>query len=299
MNKGTTSMLQSQNNESLREWHDSAPYWEKHASTIRTMFAPVTAALVEEAKIVVGQKVLDVAGGAGEPSLTIAEVVGSSGSVVFTDAIPEMVTAAKSEGRRRGLTNIEFDQCSADSLPFPIDLFDVVVSRLGIMFFPDPLAALREMLRVAKPGGRLSLVVWGASEANPFSYVVTNVVSRYVQTLSTGAATHDAFCFAEPGRLAAVLKEAGAANIRERVLEFDIAAPISPDEFWAMRSEISGTLREKLKTLSTEQRAQLTQALLEAVREFFPNNRMSFPAQMLIVSGKKPARPGRVSEEKY
>ena len=68
-------MLQSKDNESLREWEDSAPYWEKHAGTIRTMFAPVTASLIEEAGIVAGHKVLDVAGGAGEPSLTIAQVV--------------------------------------------------------------------------------------------------------------------------------------------------------------------------------------------------------------------------------
>ena len=70
----------------LREWRESAFYWHKHADTIRTMFAPVTQALIDDATIMEGETVLDVAGGAGEPSLTIAETVGPSGSVTYTDA---------------------------------------------------------------------------------------------------------------------------------------------------------------------------------------------------------------------
>ena len=62
--------------EILQEWRESAPYWEMHASTIRAMFAPLTAAFIKDAGIVKGQSVLDVAGGAGEPSLSIAETVG-------------------------------------------------------------------------------------------------------------------------------------------------------------------------------------------------------------------------------
>src|SRR5437588_8728609 len=111
-------MSQTPADDTLREWRESARYWEKHAPTIRAMFAPLTRALIEEAGICRGQKVLDVAGGPGEPSLTIAEVVGPSGSVMCTDVAAEMVEAAEREARRRGLTNIKFRQCAADSLPF-------------------------------------------------------------------------------------------------------------------------------------------------------------------------------------
>jgi hypothetical protein len=75
----------------LGEWRESAPYWEKHRDVIRTMFAPLTQALIEEAGIVAGHSVLDVAGGPGEPSLTIAKIVGSAGAVMCTDAVAEMV----------------------------------------------------------------------------------------------------------------------------------------------------------------------------------------------------------------
>ena len=281
-------MSATQDTETLREWRDSARFWEKHAQTIRLMFAPVTRALIQDAHIRQGHRVLDVAGGPGEPSLTIAELVGPSGMVMCTDAIPAMVAAAENEGQRRGLTNVEFRHCTADSLPFNENQFDVAVSRLGVMFFPDPMAGLREMLRVTKPGGVVSLVVWDKSELNPFLYVVTNVMARYFKTSPAALAASDVFRFAEPGTLATALREAGADSVKERVLRFYIEAPIPPAGFWAVRSETSGTLREKLNILSDEEKEQAAQEVQEAAREFFPNNEMRFPAQMIIVTGNKP-----------
>ena len=280
-------MSHVQIDDTLREWRESAKYWVKHSATIRAMLAPLTRALIEEAGIVQGQSVLDIAGGTGEPSLTIAETVAPTGSVTCTDAVSEMVAAAKAEADRRELKNIEFRQCTADSVPFSNNSFDVVVSRLGAMFFPDPLAALGQMLRVTRPGGAVSLAVWHRSELNPFSYVVTDVMSRFVDTPVADPNAPGAFRFAEPGKLASILTNAGAVDVSERVLKFHIEAPISRAEFWTMRSETSETLREKLATLTAQQAVRAAQEVQDKVREFFPNNQMSFPAQMIIVSGKK------------
>ena len=278
----------SQADEVLREWRESARYWQKHASTIRTMFGPITQALVEDADIIEGDAVLDVAGGAGEPSLTIAEAVGPTGSVTYTDAAPEMAAAAESEARRRGITNVAFKQCAADSLPFESNSFDAVVSRLGVMFFPDPVAALREMLRVTKRGGVLSLAVWGKSELNPFFYVINDVVARYFEAAAPADPNAPgAFRFEEPGTLARILSDAGAVEVKERVLKFDITAPMNPAQFWELRAETSGTLREKLGTLSPPLANSLAQEAQEAMREFSSNNQMSIPAQMIIVTGRK------------
>ena len=104
----------NQADEVLREWRENAFYWQKHRDPIRTMFAPITQALIDDAGIVQGQSVLDVAGGSGEPSLTIAERVGPKGSVLCSDVVAEMVSGAQSEAQRVGLTNIEFRQCAAD-----------------------------------------------------------------------------------------------------------------------------------------------------------------------------------------
>ena len=281
-------MSEVQLSDTLREWRESAKYWEKHAQTIRTMFAPVTQALIEDAGIIEGDAVLDVACGAGEPSLTIAKRVGPSGSVICTDAIPEMIAAAKSEAQRRGVTNVGFRQCTADSLPFESASFDAVVCRLGVMFFPDPLAGLREMLRVTKREGAIALAVWGKSELNPFSYLITDVVARYSETATLAdPKAPGAFRFAEPGSLALILAEAGAADVKERVLKFSIAAPLSLEQFWELRSETSGTLREKLAALPPSQADLLAKEAQEAVREFFQNNQMSMPAQMIIVTARK------------
>ena len=271
----------------LQEWRESAKYWERHAETIRTMFAPVTRALIEDAGIVKGDVVLDVAGGAGEPSVTIAKEVGPSGSVICTDAVGEMVAAAKHQASEKGLTNISFQQCLADLLPFESNTFDAVVSRLGVMFFPEPLLALRELLRVAKPKGSLAFAVWFESKLNPFAYIVTDVISRHIETPPADPDAPGAFRFAERGKLARILSEAGAIGVRERLLEFNIEAPISRDAFWEMRSGTSGTLRGKLDALPHELRVQVANEVKDAVADFFPNDRMKFPAQMLIVSGRK------------
>lgn len=278
-----------QQNETLNEWRKSAAYWREHSATIRAMFAPLTSALIEHAGIHEGHSVLDVAGGPGEPSLTIAEVVGPSGSVMCTDAVAEMVEAARAEADRRGISNVQFRQCTADSLPFPDNSFDAVVCRLGAMFFPDSHAAMREILRVAKPGGVLAFAVWHKSELNPFCYVVTNVIDRHVTpTIVADPEAPSAFRYAEPGKLANVLRQSGAIDVEEDIVKFDMVAPVSPAEFWAMRSQTSDTLRQKLTQLSSDEQSKIAREVETAVQEFFPHNQMKFPTQMIVVTGRKP-----------
>ena len=132
------------------------------------------------------------------------------------------------------------------------------------------------------------LAVWYQRNVNPFAYIVTEVITRHIEIPPADPDAPDAFRFGERGKLAHIINEAGATNIRERLLKFHIEAPLSRDEFWKMRSGTSGTLREKLSVLSTKQRLQVADEVKEAVAEFFPNGLMSFPAQMLIVTGEKP-----------
>jgi SAM-dependent methyltransferase len=155
------------------------------------------------------------------------------------------------------------------------------------MLVPDPLAAVREMLRVTKPGGRLALAVWHKSEINPFCYVVTNVMAQHVNAPAADPDAPNAFRFAESGKLANVLTEAGAREVEERVVKFNIQAPISAHEFWIMRSRTSDTLREKLAKLSTEEQTQIADEVQQEVKEFFPHNQMNFPTQMILATATK------------
>ena len=84
-----------QEKEVISQWSESAPFWVRHRDVIREMFAPITQALIEDAKINCGQTVLDVATGPGEPALSVAKLVGPEGKVIGVDAVPEMVEAAR------------------------------------------------------------------------------------------------------------------------------------------------------------------------------------------------------------
>ena len=271
----------------LTSWISAAPFWDKHREIIRQMFAPITQALVEDGLIGGGRRVLDIATGPGEPALTIAGLVGGEGKVVGIDPIPDMVAASRRAADRLGLKNAQFDVASAAHLPFPADTFDAVVSRFGVMFFPSPVDGIREMLRVLKPGRKLALAVWPSAERNPFHFTLSRVMDRYVQSPPPGPDDPDAFRFATPGKLLDVLTEAGAMAPSERLLRFTIQAPISVEAFWTLRSEMSPKLREKIATLSKEQMIEVKRQALEALGKYSTDRGMSFPAEVLIVSGAK------------
>jgi ubiquinone/menaquinone biosynthesis C-methylase UbiE len=270
--------------EVINRWSGSAPFWEKHSEIIRQMFAPITQALVEDGQIGSRHTVLDIATGPGEPALSVAALVGPEGKVFGIDPIPEMVAAARRAAARLSLKNVQFDVAFADQLPFPADTFDAVISRFGVMFFPSPVNAACEMLRVLKPGRKLALAVWHWAERNPFHYSVSRVVDRYVDSAPPAV---DAFRFASPGKLGKVLNEAGVIGLSERLLQFTIQAPISVEDFWTLRTEMSDSLREKIAALSKDQMTEVNRQALESLREYSADYGMSFPAEVLIVSGAK------------
>jgi ubiquinone/menaquinone biosynthesis C-methylase UbiE len=274
----------------LNRWSGDAPFWEKHRETIHQMFSPVTQALIEDGRIGTRNVVLDVATGPGEPALSVAALVGPEGKVFGIDLVPEMVAAARRAADHLGFKNAEFGVAFADHLPFPADTFDAVVSRFGVMFFPSPVDAVREMLRVLRPGQKLALAVWYFAERNPFHYAMQRVVERYVDSPPPVPDAPDAFRFASPGKLREVLREAGAVAPSERLLQFTIQAPVSVEDFWTLRCEISEKLREKVATLSREQLTEVKRQSLEAFRGYSTGRGMSFPAEALIVSGMKSLR---------
>ena len=273
--------------EVINRWSVSAPFWEKHRDVIRQMFAPVTEALIEDGQIRSRDVVLDIATGPGEPALTIAGLVGPEGKVFGIDVVPEMVAAAQREADRLGFDNTQFDAAPADDLPFPNDTFDAVVSRFGVMFFPDPLKAVREMLRVLKPGRKMALAVWYFPERNPFHYTVARVLERYADSAPSTPDAGDAFRFANPGKLKDVLEEAGAMAPSEHLLQFNIEAPVTVEDFWTLRGEMSDSLRSKLAGLTNVQRTEVNRLVLEALREYSTDRGMKFSAEVLIVSGTK------------
>ena len=282
-------MTPEDQNKVLHAWQDSARYWDKYRVLIAQIFAPLTSGLLEEARIGIGQKVLDIGGGSGEPSLTISSIVGSTGSVMYTDPVAGMVEITQAEAGRRALTNVHFRQCSADDLPFADRAFDVAVGRLSAMFFVDPVAAVREALRVIAEDGYASFVVWSSEEANPFFSTINDVIDRFVESPPEDSDAPDAFRFAVPGKLAGILKNAGAKNVIERQLNFEIKAEISLEQFWQLRTEMSESLRTKMARLAPAQLPTVKHAAADAASTYFESGTMRFPAEALIITGRKSA----------
>jgi SAM-dependent methyltransferase len=198
-----------------------------------------------------------------------------------------MVAAARRAAGLLELSNVQCDVAFADQLPFPADTFDAVISRFGVMFFPAPVDGVREMLRVLKPGRKLALAVWHFAENNPFHYSLSRVIDRYVESPPLAPDALDAFRFATPGKLRTILNEAGAISVSERLLQFPIQAAISLEDFWTLRIEMSEKLREKIARLSNDQMNEVKRQALESLREYSTGSGMSFPAEVLIVSGVK------------
>jgi len=280
----------AQDLETINRWTGSAPYWEKHREIIRTMFAGITAGLVADAQVARGQTVLDVATGPGEPALSVAAVVGAEGKVCGIDPVAGMVEAARRAAERLAIKNVEFEVASADQLPFAADTFDAVISRFGVMFFPSPVDGVREMLRVLKRGRRLALAVWHFAERNPFHTALARVMDRFVPSPPVEPDAPDAFRFASLGKLLAIFREAGVVKPSERLLQCKIEAAVPLEEFLTLRLEMSEKMRDKISKLSKEQVAEVRRLALASLGEYSTERGLSFPAEILIVSGMKDRR---------
>src|SRR5258708_31892494 len=198
-----------------------------------------------------------------------------------------MVGAARRAGERLSLKNVQFDAAFADALPFPADTFDAAISRFGVMFFPSPVDGIREMLRVLKPGKKLALPAWHFAERNPFHSTLSRVMDRFVDPVPLPPDALDAFRFATPGTLLQILNDAGATDTNERLLHFKINATISLQDYFSLRIEMSEKLREKIAKLSPQQIIEVKRQALESLAEYSTPHGVSFPAEVLIVSGAK------------
>lgn len=208
-------------------------------------WGPIVAA---EAGVRKGDRVLDLACGTGALTLAAAEIVGSSGSVVGLDANPEMLAVA-----RRKPIPVEWREGMAEALPFADDSFDAVVSQFGFMFFEDKPKALREMMRVLKPGRRLAVAVCDAVENSPgygtFALLLDRLFGKEV-----GDAFRAPFSLGEAGQLRDICRSAGFADAdvvqrNEKVRFRSIDALVSTERacVWTLGGVLTDAQFERLR----------------------------------------------------
>ena len=151
----------------LQQWQIAAQGWNEHTPSIRQWLRAATDAMLGMAGVARGARVLDVAAGAGDQTLDIAERVGPQGSVLATDLSPAILEFAHANAERAGHRNVRTQVADGERLGLEEAGFDAAVCRLGLMFFPDPLAGLREMRRALRPGGGICTMVFSTPQANP------------------------------------------------------------------------------------------------------------------------------------
>src|SRR5256714_7318774 len=149
-------------------WNSAASGWRKWSELIDRGTGEISRRLVELAGVEPGSRVLDVAAGYGEPSLTAARRAGAEGAVVATDISAQMIAFGRERTAAAGVENIDFLEADAASLDFPPDSFDAALSRFGIIFEPDGEAAAARVRSFLKPGGRMAIASWGPPERAPF-----------------------------------------------------------------------------------------------------------------------------------
>jgi SAM-dependent methyltransferase len=263
--------------------------WRKWYAQIAAFTRGATEALLEAAQLRPGQRVLELACGVGDPALSIAGEIAPSGHVTATDLGPGMMSLAEELASKQGLTNIEFREANAESLPFPDASYDRLTCRFGIMFFPDLAKALRECLRVLKPGGRAVFVAWGKRE-QPFATTTAGIILKHlpVPPPPPDPDGPSLFMFGERGRLRRALEGAGFASVHEEERIVAGRWQLSLEEYWEQFTEVAAPFRPLLDQLTPEKRAQAKEESLTTLKKFWNGKELNMPLEIVIGSGTRP-----------
>ena len=186
----------------------------------------------------------------------------------------------------RAEARVEFREMNAESLGFTDGSFDAVVCQLGLMLFARPLEALKEMVRVAKPGGRVCCLVQGTAERMLFTSLLMRIMVKHAPQIKVpGAPT--LYDFGPPGLLEAALEEAGLADILSRRLDGAFHFP-SPEDYWKRMTEGAGRTGAILRDLSAETRAAVERETLSALEDFRSGDGLDVPYEFVMARGRKP-----------
>jgi ubiquinone/menaquinone biosynthesis C-methylase UbiE len=258
-----------------RQWHPLAEILSRAA----------TEAIVQAAQVTPGMHVLDLASGTGEPALSLALAVGPVGSVTATDLVPEMLAAAADYAQQRHVTNLTFQQADAETLPFPAQTFDVVTCRMGVMLFPNMAHALREIVRVLKPEGRVAFIAQGPLEQNPWQTSIVRVLRKYVQIPPPEVGAPHAYRFAQPGTLSQVLRDAGFRHVHEASQKVSWPWPGSPERYWTYRCETGARFPQYLASLPWALQTAVRKEVIASIGEYYDGQQVHFTAVIVIASG--------------
>lgn len=265
-------------------WASVAEAWDANAAFVDARGEHVTEHMLELARPRPGERVLELACGAGGPGLDAAPLVAPDGEVVLSDVAAEMTAIAARRASERGLANVTARVLDLEAVDAADGTFDVVLCREGLMLVPDPGRAAREIRRVLRPGGRAVVSVWGPRERNPWLAVVFDLVTAQLGAPIPPPGLPHPFSLDDPARLRRILAEAGLADVVIDELETPYRAT-SVDDWWERTAALAGPLARKLAALPEPAARALRARASEAARPYETADGLELPGVCLVAHG--------------
>lgn len=269
-----------------QQWDLAAAAWDRWNPLLREWLGAATELMLDMAGVRLGSRVLDVAAGAGDQTLQAAVRVGPQGHVLATDISPKILQLAAAQAQRAGLGQVQTAVLDGESLDVAEASFDAVISRLGLIYFPDQQRALRAMRRALKPGGRAAAIVYSTPERNGFFSIPVSVIRTRATLPPPLPGQPGPFSLGGAGVLATAFKSAGFTDVTSRV----IAAPVrlsSAAECVLFEQESFGALHQMLASLDSQGKSAAWAEIEAKLRPFERDGRFEGPCELVVAVGTR------------
>ncbi|MGH2802272.1 MAG: class I SAM-dependent methyltransferase [Thermoleophilaceae bacterium] len=258
-----------------------APTWERRRADIEEVAAPVREWMLRELRPQEGDTVLELAAGVGETGFEAAAIVGEHGRLVTSDFSPAMLEAARRRGAELGVANVDYRVMDAERIELADDSVDGVLCRFGYMLMADPAAALAETRRVLRPGGRLTLAVWGAPERNPFFGIIAiSLIQRGHIDPPQPPPAPGIFSMASAERTEELLRGAGFGEVRTEEMPGRFVLP-DVDEYLSVIADTAGPIALALRGLLESDRAAIKAEVEDSFARFAADGGYELPCVAL------------------
>jgi SAM-dependent methyltransferase len=276
-----------QNADQIAYWNGpGGQRWADRQAAQDILLKPIADLLIDRAKPLAGERVIDVGCGSGATTIDFAQKVGPSGHALGIDLSEPMLARA----RARAPDGLPVDFVLADATVYPFDpqSFDLLASRFGVMFFADPALSFSNLRKALRPPGRLAFACWREPRENPFFMAPLQAVYKHVPKLPPqGPEDPGPFAFASEARVHRILGEAGFTGIAMEPcnLALDVAIGRGIDAAVQGALEI-GPASRALEGHPEDVRAAATKSIREALMAFAKGESVPLPASIWIVTAR-------------